>query len=101
MGFLQENINYSLTKGTYPDGFKKAVAHPIHKKDCKTEKPNYRPINIFPNLSKMKDCYVTRHIITWRNVFENTKRGFRKCYNAQLRLLVKTEKVKEARNKNR
>ena len=76
MGFLQENINYSLTKGTYPDGFKKAVAHPILKKDCKTEKPNYRPINIFPNLSKMKDCCMTRHIITWRNVFENTSAAF-------------------------
>lgn len=78
MGFLQENINYSLTKGTYPDGFKKAVAHTIHKKDCKTEKPNYRPISVFPNLSKIyvKDCCMTRHIITWRNVFENTSAAF-------------------------
>ena len=32
-----------------------AVVHPTHKKDWKTEKSSYRPISIFPNLSKIHD----------------------------------------------
>ena len=32
-----------------------AVVHPTHKKDWKMEKSIYRPISIFPNLSKIHD----------------------------------------------
>ena len=32
--YLQENFNNCLKKGTFPKGFKKAVVHPTHKKDC-------------------------------------------------------------------
>ena len=36
--YLQENFNNCLKKGTFSKNFKKAVVHPTHKKDCKTEK---------------------------------------------------------------
>ena len=29
--FLNKNINSCLTEGTFPNDFKKAVVHPIHK----------------------------------------------------------------------
>ena len=40
IGFLHKNINSFLTEATFPNDFKKAVLHPIHKKECKTEKYN-------------------------------------------------------------
>ena len=39
--FLHKNINSGLP------AFKKAVVHPTHKKECKTEKSNYRPITVW------------------------------------------------------
>ena len=33
--------------------FKKAEVHQTHKKDCKTEKSDFRPISNLPNLSKI------------------------------------------------
>ena len=55
VGYLQENFNNCPKKGTFPKDFKKAVVHPIHKKDCKTEKSNCRPISILPSLSKIHE----------------------------------------------
>ena len=38
--FLHKNINSCLTEDTFPNDFKETVVHPIHKKECKTEKSN-------------------------------------------------------------
>ena len=51
--YLQENFNNFLKKGTFPKDFRKAAVHPTHKRDWKTEKSNYRPVSILPNLSKI------------------------------------------------
>ena len=50
--FLYHNFNNSLSCSTFPTGMKYADVTPIHKKDDKTDKTNYRPISILPNLSK-------------------------------------------------
>ena len=55
VNYLQENFLNCLKKGTFPKEFKKVVVHLTHKKDCKTKKPNYRPISILPNLSKIDE----------------------------------------------
>ena len=67
--YLQENFNNRLKKGTFPKDFKKAVAHPTHKKDCKTKKSNYRPITIFPNLSKIHGRLLYEKIYTYFSNF--------------------------------
>ena len=67
--YLQENFNNRLKKGTFPKDFKKAVAHPTHKKDCKTEKSNFRPITIFPNLSKIHERLLYDQIYTYFSNF--------------------------------
>ena len=36
--YPQENFNNCLKTGSFAKDFKKAVFHPTHKKDCKTEK---------------------------------------------------------------
>ena len=43
--FLYHNFNNSLSCFTFPTGMKYADVTPIHKKDDKTDKTNYRPIN--------------------------------------------------------
>ena len=67
--YLQENFNNRLKKGTFPKDVKKGVAHPTHKKDCKTEKSNYRPITIFPNLSKIHGRLLYEKIYTYFSNF--------------------------------
>ena len=51
--FLYHNFNNSLSCATFPTSMKYADVIPIHKKDVKTDKENYRPISILPNLSKV------------------------------------------------
>ena len=68
--YLQENFNNCLKKGTFPKDFQKAAVHPTHKKDCKTEKSNYRPISILPNLSKIHERLLYDQMYTYfSNVF--------------------------------
>ena len=51
--FLYYNFNTSLSCSTFPAGMKYADVTLIHKKDGKTDKTNYCPISILPNLSKV------------------------------------------------
>ena len=96
---LHKIINSCLTKGTFP---KKPVVHPINKKKCKTEKSNYRPIGVLPNLSKIYERPLYDLMYTYfDNFFVKHQRGFRKDYNEQHCLLVIIEKMKEARDKNK
>ena len=100
--YVQENFNNSLKKGTFPKDFKKVVVHPTHKKYCKTEKSNYRPISILPNLSKINERVLYGQICTYfSNFFPQYQCGFRKGYSAQHCLLAMTEKMKEARDNSK
>ena len=56
--YLQENFNNCLKTGSFAKDFKKAVFHPTHKKDYKTEKSNQRPISILPNLYKIHEPFI-------------------------------------------
>ena len=51
--FLYHSFNNSLSCSTFPTAMKYAEVTHIHKKDDKTDKENYRPISILPNLSKV------------------------------------------------
>ena len=47
------NFNYCLEKGEFACVLKHADVVPMHKKKEKIDKPNYRPVSIFPNLSNI------------------------------------------------
>ena len=49
--FLYHNFNNSLSCSTFPTAMKYSRVTPVHKKNDKTDKENYRPISIPPNLS--------------------------------------------------
>ena len=100
--YLQDNFNNCLTKGPFLKDFKKAMFHPTHKKDCKAEKSNYRPISILPNLSKIHERLLYDQMYTYfSNFFPRCQCGFRKGYSAQKCLLAMTEKMEEARDNNK
>ena len=72
---------------------KYAGVTPIHKKDDKTDKENYRPISVLPNLSKVYERLMYNQIYPYFDrLFSKFQCGFRKGFNAQHYLLVMIEK---------
>ena len=66
---------------------------PIHKKDDKTDKINYCPRSILPNLSKAYERLMYNQISPYfGSVFSKLQCGFRKGFNAQHCLLTMVEK---------
>ena len=48
-----ERVNRSLDVGTFPSSMKLANVTPVYKKGSLSDKGNYRPASILPNLSKV------------------------------------------------
>ena len=48
--FVNNNFNNALSSSQYPNGLKYVDVTPVFKKDDKSDKSNYRPISILPNL---------------------------------------------------
>ena len=87
--FLHHSFNNSLSCSTFPTGMKYADVTPIHKKDDKSDKTNYRPISIFPNLSKVYERLMYYQISPYfDSVFSKFQCEFRKGFNAQHCLLT-------------
>ena len=72
--FLYHNFNNSLSCSTFPTAMKYADATPIHKKDDKTDKTNYRPISILPNLSKVYERLMYNALARVCNYMDAKKR---------------------------
>ena len=51
--FIYNNLNNALSSSQYPNGLKYADVTPVFREDDKSDKSNYRPISILPNLSKV------------------------------------------------
>ena len=99
--FLYHNFNNSLTCATFPTSMKYADVTPIHKKDDKTGKENYRPISILPNLSKVYERLMYNQIYPYFDtLFSKFQCGFRKGFNAQHCLLAMIEKWRKTLDKS-
>ena len=91
--FLYHNFNNSLSCATFPTSMKYADVIPIHKKDDKTDKENYRPISILPNLSKVYERLMYNQIYPYFDtLFSTFQCGFQKSFNAQHCFLPMIEK---------
>ena len=96
--FLYHNFNNSCA--TFPTSMKYADVIPIHKKDDKTDKENYRPISILPNLSKVYERLMYNQIYPYFDtLFSKFQCGFRKGFNAQHCLLAMIEKWRKTLDK--
>ena len=94
--FLYHTFNNSLSCSTFPTAMKYAEVTPIHKKDDKTDKENYRPISILPDLSKVYERLMYNQIYpNSQTIFSKFQCGFRKGFNTQLCLLAMIEKSRK------
>ena len=72
----------------------------IHKKDDKTDKENYRLINVLSNLSKVYERLMDNQIYSYFDtLFSKFHCGFRKGFNAKHCLLAMIEKWRETLDK--
>ena len=79
INLIGNNFNNSLSCSTFPTGKKYSDVTPIHKKDDKTDKTNYRPISVLPNLSKVNERLMYNQIFPYfDSVFPNYSVDFGK-----------------------
>ena len=75
---MYHNFNNSFSYSSFPSDMKYAEVTRIHKADDKTDKGNYRPINILLNLSKFYDRLMYNQIHIFKKYSPNFSVGFGK-----------------------
>ena len=84
-----------VENGIFPESLKKANITPVFKKESRTEKTNYRPVSILPNLSKIFERLMFSQLSKYfEDILSNLQCGFRKGFSAQVCLLDMIEKWK-------
>ena len=79
---------------------KHADIAPVHKKEIKSDKANYRPVSILPNLSKIYEKLMFQQLYEhFISILSPKQCEFRKGYSAQNCLNVMLERLKESRDK--
>ena len=63
--FITDHFNYFISYGEFPDRLKHADVIPVHKKNEKCDKANYRPVSILTNISKIYEKFcITSYLNT-------------------------------------
>ena len=90
----------SVDKGVFPDYLKHAEITPIHKKKDKSDKTNYRPVSMLPNISKIHEKTIYNQLYDYfDDILSSSQCGFCKGGNTQHCLLAMLEKFKESVDK--
>ena len=100
--YLSKIYNFSQADQRFPDSLKNADEIPIHKKDEKTNKENYRPVSLLPTISKLFErdmynqiiIYIEKHLSPY--LF-----GFRKGHSTEQCLHVMIERWERALDQNK
>ena len=86
---LHNIINYGISNNTFDNGMKLADITPIHKKDDKTDKKNYRPVSGLSAGSKIFKRVIQNQIGEYANKFLSQYLcGYRKGYSVQHALML-------------
>lgn len=86
--FFSKSINDSFNTSQFPNILKSATITPIHKRNSKNDKSNYRPISILPLTSKIFErIYHNQLTEYFKDIFNDHQCGFRKCFSTQITLL--------------
>ena len=98
---IYNDYNYNFVdNGIFPDFLKIANVTPVFKKGSRTDKKNYRPVSILPNLSKIYERLIYKQLSKFsNNIMSKFQCGFRKGFNAQDCLIVMIEKWKRMLDK--
>ena len=81
--YVFHNFNNALSSCSFPTAWKYADVQPVFKKDDKTDKENYRPISILPNLSKVYERLMYDQMYPFFDqIFLKLQCSFRKGFTA-------------------
>ena len=95
-------INLTFTKGKFPDILKIKKPFPNHKKNCKTDVNNYRPISLLSNIRKIIEKIVHDRLYIYlenNNIFYKYQFGFRANHSTNHTLTEITEQIRNACDK--
>ena len=93
--FLHQIINFCIKNAKFDNGMKLADITPVHKKDDKTDKSNYRPISGLPSGSKIFERIIQRQIGQYMETFLSKYLcGYRKGYSVQHALIALLETLR-------
>jgi len=96
-GPLTNIINKSISDSEFPSMAKIAAILPVHKKEERSDKKNYRPLSILSTLSKVFGKLLNSQIIDYMsNLFSPYVSAYRKCYSTQHVLIRLVEEWREA-----
>ena len=92
-------FNRCLAEGYFPLSWKKANVQPVHKKNSRQLKSNYRPISLLPICSKIFEKVLFDQIYTFlnsNNLISNNQSGFRPRDSTINQLLSITHEIYES-----
>ncbi len=95
--WLSKLINLSFKLGIFPDILKIAKVTPLHKKECKLNFRNYRPISLLSVFSKIFEKTMYTRIYSYlvkNNLIFEKQFGFRSNYSTNHALISITERIK-------
>ena len=94
---LTSCFNHSLQSQKFPDSLKLADIIPVHKKNSKHDKDNYRPVSLLPSTAKIYEKLISNQLNPFLDSFFNIGLcGFRKQYSTQSALLNMLRKWQES-----
>ena len=90
------SVNHSIDNNIFPSTLKLANITPVFKKGSANSKENYRPVSILPNLSKIFERCMFKHMSCYfeEHFLSKYQCGFRKGFSAQHCLMALLEKWK-------
>ena len=95
--FITDHFNYCIANGEFPDELKHADVIPVHKKNEKCNKTNYRPVSILTNISKIYEKLLYNQLSKYfGSLLATNQCRFQKGFSSQYCLLMMLEKFKEA-----
>ena len=95
--FICLHFNYCIDTGEFPQEFKNADITPVHKKKEKSDKTNYKPVSILPNLSKIYEKLIYDQLHDYFDkILLPSQCGFRKGYSSQNCQLAILENFKKS-----
>ena len=95
--WLSELVNLSFKVGLFPDILKIAKITPLHKKECKLNFQNYRPISLLSVFSKIFEKTIYTRIYSYlvkNNLLFEKQFGFRNNFSTNHALISITERIK-------
>ena len=87
--FISDHFNYCIAYGEFPDELKYTDVIPVHKKNEKCDKTNYRPVSILTNISKIYVKLLYNQLSKYFDSLLATNQcGFRKGFSSQYCLSI-------------